>query len=94
MKTGEFLVYVNKRGNDFYLFIYDREIVLNEKSKFHGMKFNLSCSADELNELLGKSTSINFFGEKSVKKGVEEGYIHPESITEINGVPCAIFIKM
>jgi len=89
----EFLAYLSRRECGFFIFIYDREIVENKNSRFYGVKINLACDERELNDILSKCVSINFFGEKSVKKGLEKGYIHPDSIIEIDGIPCAIFIQ-
>jgi len=90
----DFLVYVARHGGKLFIFIYDRELIENKKSCFRSAKFNLECSEEELEELMKESISINFFGKKSVKKGIEKGYVHPEGISEIDGIPCAISIKM
>lgn len=94
MKEKDFLVYLTKRGNRLFIFIYDREVVEDKRSRFHKARFNLSCNERELEELMRKSVSINFFGSKSVKKGIEKGYIHPEGVSEIDGIPCAISIRV
>ena len=87
-----FLVYVSERGKDLYLFVYDREVI--EEGKFEGARVSLECSEPEVGELLRKSISVNFFGKRSVELGIRLGYVHPEGTTEINGVPCAIYIRI
>jgi len=76
-----------------YLFVYDQELIEEEGSIFYKKKVDKKCCGEELATLLAKSVSVNLFGARSVRKAVEEGYIHPEGVGEIEGVPTAIFIK-
>lgn len=88
------MVKVVYRENKMFLFIYDRELIEDGWLKPSKAKHCIKCSSDELDKLLFNSISINFFGEKAVKKGLEKGLVHPDGISEINGVPCAIFIRI
>lgn len=90
----DFLVYVARRGGEVFIFVYDREVVEDRRSRFYKVKVTKECDEEELKELMKQSISINFFGRKAVKKGIDEGYVHPEGVTSVDGVPCAISIKM
>ena len=49
---------------------------------------------EEAVSLIKQSTIINMVGQKIVKKAVEEGWIHPDAILEIEGVPHAQIVKV
>lgn len=76
-----------------YLFVYDQELIEEKGSIFYRKKVDRKCCGEELALLLAKSVSVNLFGTRSIRKAIEEGYIHPEGVGEIKGIPTAIFIK-
>ena len=44
--------------------------------------------------LIRQSTIVNMVGQRIVRKAVEEGWIHPDAILEIEGVPHAQVVKV
>jgi hypothetical protein len=49
---------------------------------------------EEAVSLIKQSTVVNMVGQKIVKRAVEEGWIHPDAILEIEGVPHAQIVKV
>jgi hypothetical protein len=67
------------------------KIVFRVKEEFYkGAKVNL----EEAVALIEQSTIVNLVGENIVKKAVEKGYVHPEAIIKIQGIPHAQIIKI
>jgi hypothetical protein len=67
------------------------KIVFRVKEEFYkGAKVNL----EEAVALIEQSTIVNLVGENIVKKAVEKGYVHPEAIIKIQGIPHAQIIKV
>ena len=92
---------LRKVGNNVLLAICDAEILgktLREgKITFHvkeefykGVKVNV----EEAVAMIENSTIVNMVGKTVVKKAVEKGYVHPEAILNIEGVPHAQIIKI
>jgi hypothetical protein len=92
---------LRKVGNNVLLAICDAEILgktLREgKIAFHvkeefykGVKVNV----EEAVAMIENSTIVNMVGKNVVKKAVEKGYVHPEAILNIEGVPHAQIIKI
>jgi len=44
--------------------------------------------------LIENSTIVNMVGQKVVEKAVEKGYVHPEAVLNIEGVPHAQIVKI
>ncbi|KYH40305.1 MAG: hypothetical protein AYL32_012420 [Candidatus Bathyarchaeota archaeon B26-2] len=69
----------------------DGEIVFKVREEFYkGFK----TTVDEALDLIRQSTIVNMVGRNIVKKAVERGYVHPEAILTISGVPHAQIVKM
>lgn len=96
-------VYVNLRkiGKTVLLAICDVEILgktlrqgniaFRIKEEFYkGTKVNV----EEAVALIEQSTIVNMVGRKIVKKAIEKGYVHPEAVIEIQGIPHAQIIKI
>jgi hypothetical protein len=49
---------------------------------------------DEAVELIKQSTVVNMIGQKIVKKAIEHGFVHPEAVLMIEGIPHAQIIKI
>jgi hypothetical protein len=49
---------------------------------------------EEAVSLIKHSTIVNMVGQKIVKRAVEEGWIHPDAILEIEGVPHAQIVNV
>jgi len=43
--------------------------------------------------MIENSTIVNMVGKNIVKKAIERGYVHPEAVIEIEGVPHAQIVK-
>ena len=48
---------------------------------------------DEAVSMIENSTIVNMVGKNIVKKAIERGYVHPEAVIEIEGVPHAQIVK-
>lgn len=96
-------VYLNlrKSSKGFLLAICDAEIlgktlcegqiVFHVKTHFYqGRKMNI----EEAVAIIAKSTSVNLIGKNIVKKAVEKGFVHPDAVLHIDGVPHAQIVKL
>jgi uncharacterized protein len=95
-------VYVNmkKIGRNVLLAICDYEIlgktlregkiVFHVKDEFYnGGKVTL----EEAVSMIENSTIVNMVGRNCVKKAVEKGYVHPDAVLNIEGIPHAQIVK-
>ena len=96
-------VYVNlkKVGRNVLLAICDCEVLgktLREgKIVFHVKKefYNGGkVSVEEAMGMIENSTIVNMVGQNCVEKAIEKGYVHPEAVLNIEGVPHAQIIKL
>ena len=96
-------VYVNIRrtGNCTLLATCDAELLgktLKEgKITFHiHEKFykGSKVTFEEALELIKQSTIVNMIGQKIVKKAIEHGFVHPEAVLMIEGVPHAQIVRV
>lgn len=96
-------VYMNlkKVGRNILLSICDADllgktlcegkIVFRVKEDFYkGAKVNV----DEAIVMIENSTIVNMVGKSVVKRAIEKGYVHPEAVLKINGVPHAQIVKL
>jgi len=44
--------------------------------------------------MIEKSTIVNMIGENVVNKAIEKGYVHPEAVIRIEGIPHAQIVKI
>ena len=51
-------------------------------------------SVEEAVSLIESSTIVNMIGKNVVKKAIERGYVHPEAVLSINGIPHAQIVKL
>jgi hypothetical protein len=49
---------------------------------------------EEAVELIKESTIVNMIGRKIVKKAIEHGFVHPEAVLMIEGIPHAQIVKI
>jgi len=95
--------YVNLRkiGGNVLLAICDAEIlgktlkegkiVFHVKEEFYkGVKVTVEEAVDMIEE----STIVNMVGKNVVKKAIEKGYVHPEAVLNIEGIPHAQIVKL
>lgn len=67
------------------------KIVFYVKEDFYrGRKVNI----DEAVSMIENSTIINMVGKNVVKRAIEKGFVHPEAVLNIEGVPHAQVVKM
>jgi uncharacterized protein len=67
------------------------KIVFKIKDEFYnGGKVNV----EEAVAMINNSTIVNLVGETCVKKAISKGYVHPEAVIEIEGVPHAQIMKL
>lgn len=103
VRATELEVYMNlkKVGNNVLLAICDAEIlgrtlregkiVFAVKEEFYrGAKVNVEEAVD----MIGNSTIVNMIGRNVVGKAIERGYVHPEAVLNIEGVPHAQIVKI
>jgi hypothetical protein len=67
------------------------KIVFCVKEDFYkGARVNI----EEAVSLIRNSTIVNMVGKNIVKKAIEQGYVHPEAVLKIQGVPHAQIVKL
>jgi hypothetical protein len=92
---------LRKIGNNVLLAICDAEIlgktlrkgkiVFQVKEEFYkGTKAHI----EEAITLIENSTIVNMIGKNVVQKAIEEGYVHPEAVIHIEGIPHAQIVKI
>lgn len=95
--------YVNlkKVGNNVILAICDCEIlgktlregkiVFHVKEEFYkGGK----VSVEDAMGMIKNSNIVNMVGKNCVEKAIKKGYVHPEAVLNIEGIPHAQIIKL
>jgi len=96
-------VYVNlkKVGTNVLLAVCDcdllgktlREgkIVFKIKDEFYNGR---KATVDEAMDMIDNSTIVNLVGKTCVEEAIAKGYVHPEAILKIEGVPHAQILKL
>ena len=71
--------------------LHNGKIVFQIKNEFYkGRK----ASVDEAVGLINNSTIVNLVGKNCVDKAIVEGYVHPEAVLKIEGIPHAQIVKL
>jgi hypothetical protein len=95
-------VYVNLKqvGRNVLLAICDCEllgrtlregkIVFQIKDEFYNGR---KASVEEAIGMIDNSTIVNLVGKCCVEKAIAEGYVHPEAVLKIEGIPHAQIVK-
>ncbi len=95
--------YVNlkKIGRNVMLAICDCEllgktlrqgkIVFHVKDEFYN---GGKLAVDEAVRMIENSTIVNMVGKNCVEKAIEKGYVHPEAVLQIEGIPHAQIVKL
>ena len=86
-----FYIYRVETNLGIMITIYDKDVI--EKKLIEGLRFNDTCTSEEVRDITKGVVSITFYGEKAVKLGIDLGYVHPEAVRKLNNVPIAMFIK-
>jgi hypothetical protein len=69
----------------------DGNIVFHVKEGFYkGARVNI----DEAVCMIENSTIVNMIGKNVVNRAIEKGYVHPEAVLDIKGVPHAQIVKL
>jgi hypothetical protein len=69
----------------------DGKITFHVHEKFYkGPRVTL----EEAVQLIKESTVVNMVGRRIVRKAVELGFVHPEAVLMIDGVPHAQIVKL
>jgi hypothetical protein len=66
------------------------KIVFQVKEDFYR---GARVDVDEAVCMIENSTIVNMVGKNVVKKAIEKGYVHPEAVLKIEGVPHAQIVK-
>lgn len=67
------------------------KIVFCVKEDFYkGARVNI----EEAVSMIRNCTIVNMVGKNVVKKAIEQGYVHPEGVLNIEGVPHAQIVKI
>ncbi len=67
------------------------KIVFCIKEDFYkGAKVTIEDAVD----MISNSTIVNMIGKNIVQKAIEKGYVHPEAVLNIEGVPHAQILKI
>jgi len=67
------------------------KIVFQVKDEFYnGGRVTL----EEAIDMIKNSTIVNMVGKKCVEKAIEKGYVHPEAVLNIEGIPHAQIVKL
>jgi len=67
------------------------KIVFKVKDEFYN---GGKASVEEAVSMINNSTIVNLVGKCCVEKAIERGYVHPEAVLHIEGVPHAQIIKL
>jgi hypothetical protein len=67
------------------------KIVFHVKDEFYN---GGKVSVDEAVGMIANSTIVNMVGKNCVEKAMEKGYVHPEAVLHIEGVPHAQIVKL
>ena len=97
----EVYVKIRRWGSQVLLAACDAEI-LGKTLKDSNITFEVSekfykgfkTSVDEAIDLIEESTIVNLVGTNIVRRAIERGYVHPEAVIEICGIPHAQIVKI
>lgn len=71
--------------------LHEGKIVFHVKEEFYkGVK----VTVEEAVGMIENSTIVNMIGKNIVQKAMEKGYVHPEAVLDIEGVPHAQIVKI
>jgi len=92
---------LKKVGKNVVLAICDSEIlgktlregkiVFHVKEEFYN---GGRVSMEEAIDMIENSTIVNMVGKRCVEKAIKKGYVHPQAVLNIEGVPHAQIVKL
>jgi hypothetical protein len=94
-------VNIRKMGKNILLAICDSEvlgktlrqgkIVFHIKDEFYN---GGKTTIEEAISMIKNSTIVNIVGKNCVEKAIAKGYVHPDAVLQIEGVPHAQIVKL
>jgi hypothetical protein len=73
------------------LTLREGKIVFHIKNEFYNGR---KASVEEAVGLISNSTIVNLVGKNCVEKAISKGYVHPEAVLDIEGIPHAQIVKL
>jgi len=70
--------------------LQEGKIVFHVKNEFYN---GGKVSVEEAVSMIENSTIVNMVGKNCVEKAIAKGYVHPEAVLRIEGVPHAQIVK-
>ena len=67
------------------------KIVFHIKEEFYNGR---KATVEEAMGMIDNSTIVNLVGKACVEKAIAEGYVHPDAVIKIEGVPHAQIMKL
>ena len=67
------------------------KIVFHVKEEFYN---GGRVSIEEAMDMINNSTIVNMVGKCCVEKAIKRGYVHPDAVLNIEGVPHAQIVKL
>ncbi len=67
------------------------KIVFHVKDEFYN---GGKVTVDEAVNMIQNSNIVNMVGKNCVGKAIEKGYVHPEAVLHIEGIPHAQIVKL
>lgn len=67
------------------------KITFQVKNEFYNGR---KATIDEAMAMIDNSTIVNLVGKTCVEKAIAKGYVHPEAVIKIEGVPHAQIVKL
>ena len=67
------------------------KIVFHIKNEFYNGR---KATVDEAMGMINNSNIVNLVGKCCVEKAISEGYVHPDAVLNIQGIPHAQIVKL
>ena len=69
----------------------DGKIVFHVKNEFYNGR---KATLEEAIGMINNSTIVNLVGKCCVEKAIDKGYVHPDAVLKIDGIPHAQIVKL
>jgi hypothetical protein len=90
-KVGENVVLAICDCNLLGRTLREGRIVFHVKDEFYNGR---KATVEEAVGLINNSTIVNLVGKNCVEKAISKGYVHPEAVLKIEGIPHAQIVKL
>ena len=74
-----------------WAYVREGKICFQVKDEFYN---GGKASVDEAVSMIDNSTIVNLVGKCCVEKAIRKGYVHPDAVIKIEGVPHAQIMKL